>query len=126
MAFEQRLKPLHLTRLQWCILATVFRHDEQGITQTELARELELRRVALGLLIDRLEERGLTARRADGTDRRKNRVLLTRKGHAVFKETAEIGMKMNSKVMRGISPEQQQALISALHEMKANLLDSVA
>src|SRR5260370_31973343 len=64
-AFDQRMKPLGLTRSQWWVLSGVSRHGDSGVTQTELANVLDLGKVALGGLIDRLEERGFVKRHTD-------------------------------------------------------------
>lgn len=121
-AFDQRMKPLHITRSQWWVLSGVSRHDDEGITQTELASVLDLGKVALGGLIDRLEERGFVERRADESDRRVNRVYLTRKGKATLDRMSHVGMDMNAKIMKGISLSRQHLLVELLHEMKVNLL----
>src|SRR5690349_7808664 len=78
-AFDQRIKPLGITRSQWWVLSGVSRHGREGITQTELAAVLDLGKVALGGLIDRLEENGFVVRSSDPQDRRVNKVLLTSK-----------------------------------------------
>ncbi len=53
-AFDRCLKPLNVTRSQWWVLAYLSRED--GMTQTQLAEELDLGKVAIGGLIDRLEK----------------------------------------------------------------------
>lgn len=121
-AFDQRMKPLGITRSQWWVLTGASRHGEAGITQTELAKVLDLGKVALGGLIDRLEERGFVQRRADPQDRRINRVYLTAKGNAVLEKMHKVGIEMNTKIMSGISLEQQHQLSEMLHVMKANLV----
>lgn len=121
-AFDQRMKPLEITRSQWWVLTGISRHGEEGITQTELANVLDLGKVALGGLIDRLEEREFVERRADSADRRINRVFLTRKGNTVLEHMTKIGMDMNAKVMKGISLTRQHMLAKILHDMKANLI----
>jgi len=121
-AFDQRMKPLGITRSQWWVLAGVSRHGEAGITQTELAKVLDLGKVALGGLIDRLEERGFVDRRSDAEDRRINRVFLTSKGNGILEKMQELDMEMNAKVMRGVSLEQQHQLAAILHIMKTNLV----
>jgi len=121
-AFDQRMKPLGITRSQWWVLTGVSRHGDEGITQTELANVLDLGKVALGGLIDRLESRGFVERRADASDRRINRVFPTRKGTAILERMGKIGMEMNKKVMRGISLKRQHDLVAALHDMKVNLI----
>jgi len=121
-AFDQRMKPLGITRSQWWVLTGVSRHGQAGIAQTELAQVLDLGKVALTGLIDRLEKRGFVERRPDPADRRVNNVHLTPKGNAVLAKMRRVGMEMNSKVMKGISLQQQHDLAAALHTMKANLI----
>ena len=121
-AFDQRMKPLGLTRSQWWVLTGVSRHGDSGITQTELAQVLDLGKVALGGLIDRLEERGFVKRHADLADRRVNRVHLTNKGQAVLDKMGHVGIEMNLKIMSGIQPKQQHLLAELLSIMKQNLV----
>jgi len=63
-SFEQ----FGLTRTQWRTLAYLYRTP--GMTQTELARELELERASVGQAIDRLEELSLVERCSAANDRR--------------------------------------------------------
>ena len=60
-AFERRIQATGLSRTQWRIIVYVLRTE--GLTQTELARALELERATVGQAIDRLEERGFVERR---------------------------------------------------------------
>jgi MarR family transcriptional regulator, transcriptional regulator for hemolysin len=121
-AFDQRMKDMGITRSQWWVLSGISRHNEQGITQTELATVLDLGKVALGGLVDRLEERGFVERRADPADRRINLVHLTPKGDAILHLMHDVGLEMNKKIMKGISPERQHLLAQTLHAMKQNLV----
>jgi MarR family transcriptional regulator for hemolysin len=121
-AFDQRMKPLGLTRSQWWVLSGVSRHGDSGVTQTELANVLDLGKVALGGLIDRLEERGFVKRHTDSEDRRVYLVHLTQKGQAVLDKMAHVGMEMNAKIMKGILLEQQHLLAGLLGTMKKNLI----
>jgi DNA-binding MarR family transcriptional regulator len=122
-AFDQRMKPLHLTRSQWWVLSGVSRHGEKGIAQTELAKVLDMGKVSVGGLIDRLEKRGFVERRPDPEDRRVNRVHPTQKGNSVLKKMEQIGNEMNAKVMKGIPPARQHELAELLHLMKVNLIE---
>jgi MarR family transcriptional regulator, transcriptional regulator for hemolysin len=121
-AFDHRMKPLNVTRSQWWVLNGLSRHGNDGITQTALARLLDLGKVALGGIVERLEYRGLVKRRPDADDRRTNRVFLTRKGNQILERVAKIGMTMDAKVMRGISVARQNLLADILHAMKTNLI----
>src|SRR6516165_12669050 len=75
---DRSLKPLGITRSQWWVLAFLSRRD--GMTQTALAADLDLTKVAIGGLLDRMEGAGIVERRADLNDGRARRVYLTRAG----------------------------------------------
>ena len=75
---DRALKPLGITRSQWWVLAFLSRRD--GMTQTALAADLDLTKVAIGGLLDRMEAAGFVERRADHSDGRARRVYLTRAG----------------------------------------------
>src|SRR6266404_110024 len=66
---DRVLKPLDVTRSQWWVLAFLSRDD--GMSQVALADELDLGKVALGGLIDRLEAVALVERRPDAVDLRR-------------------------------------------------------
>ena len=53
--YDRRIRELGLTRSQWWVLTHLYRKD--GITQSELAENLELEKPSLGRLLDRLESR---------------------------------------------------------------------
>ena len=121
-AFDHLMKPLDVTRSQWWVLNGLSAHGNNGITQTALAQLLDLGKVALGGIVDRLEDRGLVERRADAKDRRINRVFLTRKGSRILARVSKLGMTMDARVMRGISATRRQLLADLLHVMKTNLI----
>jgi DNA-binding MarR family transcriptional regulator len=121
-AFDHLMKPLDVTRSQWWVLNALSVHGNGGINQTALAKCLDLGKVALGGIVDRLEARGFVERRPDADDRRINRVFLTRKGHHILERVAKIGVNLDVRVMRGISIARQNLLADLLHTMKTNLI----
>jgi DNA-binding MarR family transcriptional regulator len=121
-AFDHLMKPLDVTRSQWWVLNALSVHGNGGITQTALARCLDLGKVALGGIVDRLEARGFVERRPDADDRRINRVFLTRRGNQILERVARIGITLDAQVMRGISVARQNLLADMLHTMKTNLI----
>lgn len=58
----------------------------EGISQIELSRALIMHRSNVTGLVDRLERRGLVTRRANATDRRAYRVVLTGAGEQLLAE----------------------------------------
>jgi DNA-binding MarR family transcriptional regulator len=123
-AFDRCLKPLNVTRAQWWVLAYLSRED--GMTQSQLAEELDIGKVAVGGLIDRLEKSGLVRRDADATDRRVNRVFLEPKSKQLIARMRKISHRMNEQILAGLNDGQLESAAVTLDAMKANLLTYLA
>jgi DNA-binding MarR family transcriptional regulator len=119
-AFDRCLKPLSVTRSQWWVLAYLSRED--GMTQSQLAEELDLGKVAVGGLIDRLEKSGLVRRDADASDRRVNRVFLEPKSKQLIAKMRKVSHRMNEQILDGLADTTLEAAASTLDAMKRNLL----
>lgn len=120
-AFDRCLKPLNVTRSQWWVLAYLSRQD--GMTQSQLAEELDLGKVAVGGLIDRLEKSGLVRREPDATDRRVNRVFLEPKSKQLIARMRKVSHQMNTQILNGLSDDRLEKTAVTLDAMKRNLLD---
>jgi MarR family transcriptional regulator for hemolysin len=120
MMFDRALAPLGITRSQWWVLAFISRKD--GLPQTQLANELDVGKVALGALIDRLESAGFVVRRTDPIDRRLKRVFLTKQaGRFLRRIRAETDI-FNAKIVSGINRAALEKTSDTLFAMKKNLL----
>jgi len=120
-AFDQAVKPLDLTRSQWWVLAQLSRHPEKRMKQTDLARILDVGKVTVGGLIDRLEASGHVERRADQEDRRSKRIVVTAKGHQAIEDMKTVGSQLNKIIFAGIPPHHLRLAEDVLHDIKANL-----
>ena len=89
--------------------------------QTELAKLLDVGKVTVGGLIDRLEASGHVERKPDAVDRRAKRVLITAKGYRVIEQMSEVGNELNRTILEGISRDRVKAAEEVLHDMKDNL-----
>lgn len=118
--FDAALKPAGVTHSQASVLAHLSRAD--GMAQSDLAQQLDLGKVALGGLIDRLEAAGLVERRADGGDRRVKRIFLTTPGRRVVTRMRTISERTNSEILAGIDPEDVRTTARTLRALKANML----
>ena len=119
-AFDRCLKPMNVTRSQWWVLAYLSRED--GMTQSRLAEELDLGKVAVGGLIDRLEKTGLLRREADASDRRVNRVFLEPKSKVLIARMRKLSHRMNGQILAGLDDKQLEGTALTLDAMKRNLL----
>jgi MarR family transcriptional regulator, transcriptional regulator for hemolysin len=120
MMFDRALAPLGITRSQWWVLAFISRKD--GLPQTQLANELDVGKVAVGALIDRLESSGFVIRQADPIDRRVKRVYVTKQARGFLEKLRKETDKFNAKIVNGIDRKQLDTAAEALRAMKHNLL----
>ena len=119
--FDQEVKRLGITRAQWWALANLSRHEEEGMIQTDLARLLDVGKVTVGGLIDRLEGSGHVVRQPDDNDRRIKRIFITDLGYEVIERMAEVGRALNSVIMRGITLDDIHIAEDVMQSMKDNL-----
>src|SRR5688572_33475394 len=75
---DHTLGPMGVTRSQWWVLTNLSRNTGKSMTQTELARTMDVGKVKLGGIIDRLAARGLDKRQPDPSDRSAKRASITR------------------------------------------------
>ncbi len=119
--FDQAMKPLGITRSQWWVLSQLSRHTRSGMLQTELARDLDVGKVTVGGLIDRLEASGHVVRQPDATDRRAKRVLITDRGREVLKQMVAVGQELNRIILAGLNLEEIETTEKTLAAMKDNI-----
>jgi MarR family transcriptional regulator for hemolysin len=120
MMFDRALAPLGITRSQWWVLAFISRKD--GLPQTQLANELDVGKVGVGALIDRLESSGFVLRQADPVDRRVKRVFVTKQARGFLEKLRKETDKFNAQITHGIDRAALEATSDALLAMKRNLL----
>jgi len=121
--FDAALKPAGVTRSQAWVLAYLSRAD--GMAQSDLAGQLDLGKVALGGLIDRLEASELVERRPDIGDRRVKRIFLTAAGRRVVNKMRKISATTNAEILSGVEPEDVRAAATTLRAIKRNMLRMV-
>lgn len=120
---DRELKPLGVTRSQWWVLAFLSRRD--GMTQTALAQDLDLTKVAIGGLLDRMETGGLVERRQDENDARTRRVYLTRAGNRLVRDIRLQVERIELEILGPNSEAEIQATVQSLHRMKLLLLQKI-
>lgn len=124
--FDRRAVRFGMTRAQWRALKTT-RHYE-GLSQAELADYLDMEPIPVGRVIDRLEKAGYIERRADPADRRRWRLYLTAKAHAIVDEMDVIADGLRDDALQGVDDAAFETLLRVLTQIKDNLaaLDSAA
>ena len=118
---DRALKPLGITRSQWWVLAFLSRRD--GMTQTALAADLDLTKVAVGGLLDRMEAAGFVERRADHHDGRARRVFLTRTGAKTVSTIRESVEAVELEILSRIPEDALEQAAETLRALKETLLE---
>jgi DNA-binding MarR family transcriptional regulator len=118
---DQALRPLGITRSQWSVLSALSRGGNDGMMQVDLARLLEVGKVTVGGLVDRLEATGQVERRGDANDRRAKRVFITEQGYEVIRQMILVGSELNERILGNVSPRDLQICEDVLFKVKENL-----
>jgi DNA-binding MarR family transcriptional regulator len=120
---DKTMKPLGITRSQWWVLANLSRHEGGIMMQTELANVLDIGKVALGGLLDRLEANGMIQRVADPIDRRAKRIEMTDKGAKLLDGIQARASALNADMLHDLTPQEVHATEEVLHRLKKRLIE---
>jgi DNA-binding MarR family transcriptional regulator len=117
--FDRKVRDLGLTRPQWRVLVYVL--DNEGLSQSELARRLELERAPLGQLVRALENLRLVSRRRSTEDAREWIVEAGEMAEGVLPQLTAAASWLNEITFQGITPAERQILLRLLERMRSNL-----
>ena len=120
--FDARARSRGITRAQWRVLIMLSRVD--GPTQSDLAEMLDVERITLCRMVDRLAEANMVERRADPSDRRVWRIHLTERAMPVVDELITIANEMEEDMLEPLSPEQRALLTSLLSTVRDHMRES--
>lgn len=118
-SFDESIARFGLSLTQWRALAYLIKTE--GMTQTELAKCLELERATIGLTIDRLEKLEFVERQPAEKDRRVWRIFLCQKAIDIIPELREEASSVYEIMFMGISKVDVATLRSAMEKMIRNL-----
>ena len=117
--FDRRAAHLGLTRAQWRALKLVGRTP--GLTQAQLAEELDMEPIAVGRVLDRMQLAGFIERRPDPNDRRCWRLYPVGETPAAMVEMKRLADHLNDEVLEGVSDEDFETVMRVLAAVKDNL-----
>lgn len=123
IVMDDIMRPYGITRSQWSMLSALSRSGNSGMTQVDLARLLEIGKVTVGGLLERLEATGHIERRADSSDGRARRVFITDQGYETIRLMVAVSLKANKRIMKGLTAEESRIAEKVLFKVKMNLKD---
>lgn len=119
----QGLRDYGLRVPEWRALAALY--ARQRCTMSELADLATIDRTTLTRTIDRMEQAGWLARRADAADMRVTRLELSAAGRRMFERIWPEVERLNNLALAGLSAAEIESLRKILGRMRANLEDYV-
>jgi MarR family transcriptional regulator for hemolysin len=112
-----------LNRAQWAVLAKLERTE--GLKQADVAELMEMRPITLTRLIDKLCKAGLIERRGDETDRRVNRLYLTKAAGPLLAQLAALRGEITQAALADIARADARRLIEQLQTVKDNVRNAL-
>jgi DNA-binding MarR family transcriptional regulator len=98
----------------------LLRLNPAGLSQTDLSRQLIMHRSNVTGLVDRLEQRGLVARRAVAADRRAYSVVLTSAGGRLLRDILPRYYREAARVWDCLPTRRAAELIADLQQVTRN------
>jgi DNA-binding MarR family transcriptional regulator len=119
--FDRRSLHLGLTRAQWRALHRIERVP--GLSQSQLAEDLDLEPIAVGRVLDRLERAGFVERRADPEDRRRWNLYPGAKTPEVMTGMRRVANALHEDLLAGIADADLETTLAVLHRVKETLVE---
>src|SRR5262245_54508498 len=116
---QRRLAPHGLNNGFWYVLRVLW--EKEGLTQRELADEVNLRESSMMLMLKAMEREGLVKRTRDREDRRRIRTFLTAKSKRLKGKMLPNASEINEIAAQGITKRERAVVLTVLRKMKNNL-----
>ncbi|MEE4539098.1 MAG: MarR family transcriptional regulator [Erythrobacter sp.] len=119
--FDASTAKFGLSRTQWRAIAYLYRSP--GLTQTELARHLDLERASVGHVIDQLEKAHFVERRSIEGNRRVWSLHLLPKAIEILPSLRLEADAIYTQLLTGISATELATVKNLLVKLSGNLAD---
>jgi len=113
--FFAAFAPLDVRPAQFSVLTVIERNP--GLTQSQVAEALGIKRTNFVGLLDALEARGLIERRQAARDKRSYALYLTVEGAALMRKLRPVLKAHESRMIARIGEEGRDRLVALLHEI---------
>ena len=94
--------------------------NENDVIQKDIAECLGKDKSSILRIIDALEKVELVRRVSDKNDRRKNFLMITKKGHSILNQYKKIGSEIMIQLQENIEPTEMKMFREVLIKLKTN------
>lgn len=109
---HERIKPLGLAPAQFTALVELWRSD--GLTQRELAEQLDFDQSTIAKTLSRMERDGLIQRKPHPSDGRAQILKLTEKAASLLIPAMDAAKAQNAEALRKLPDEDQQRFLAMM------------
>ena len=110
-----------ITHVQWWALMHIY--ENEGLTQSDLAKLMQMGRASLGKLLERMEAKAWIERHSDVNDNRVRRVFVGSKAAPIYAVMTKLGRAIFQKFLAGTEPSEVHQLVSTLRKIRNHALD---
>jgi len=118
---QEVLKTFGVAPGQFAPLVMLFEQD--GLTQAELCRRINVEQPTMANTLERMERDGLIKRKADAADKRRALVHLTAHAKDIQAKVMESARAVSNRAVAGLSAGDQDDMFRLLARMVENLKD---
>jgi len=93
--------------------------EEFEVIQQDLAKEMGKDKSSILRIIDSLEDKDLVRRVVDTNDRRKNCLMVTKKGEKVITQYSIIEAEFMKEIIEGLTPSEMDTFYKVVHHLKS-------
>lgn len=121
--FQRLLKDAkaNITADQWVVIHLLYKNDNKGISQLDIARHTFKDAPTITRIIDLLCTKELVERTADANDRRRFNIYLTEKGKQKVEDLMPLAKDFRITAWKGLSEDKMQELVKSLNVIFDNL-----
>ena len=118
-ALEKQLQVTGLYRAQHRTLMHLAKNP--GISQTELAKSLDVTTATVAVTLKKLEQDGYVTKKIDRADNRFHQIEITEKGKQIVEESEHIFSNVNEVMLQQFSEEEKEQLLQFFDRLCDNL-----
>ena len=109
---QQRIRPLGLAPAQFMTLLALW--DEDGLTQSELVRRLDVEQATMANTLTRMERDGLIERRTKLDDGRSQSIHMTPKAISLRDPATQAARAQNEAALADFTEQERQAFVALM------------
>jgi len=116
---QDALKEFNVAPGQFAPLVMLF--EEDGLTQAELCRRINVEQPTMANTLERMERDGLIKRKADSDDRRRAHVFLTSRAKDIQAQVMEAARAVSNRTVAKLTAGEQDDMFRLVARMVENL-----